>query len=124
MNHLMSNFSKIQASLASGSQETTVALANINFDFSLFKIEAPTEYRELGAALSTRRRAAAEQGSSHVTARKLGALFEETLPSTQSLFRVYGLRASEIAQSPLVNPKGGKDYGPFAEHISVDGTSI
>lgn len=116
--------SGIHAAYASAVQETNVGLANINFDFSLLKLEAPAEYRGLGAALSTKRRSAAEHGTTHVTARKLGSLFEEILPSTPSLFKAYGLRASEIAKSPAINPKGSKDHGPFAEHIGVDGTSI
>lgn len=120
----MSSIGKIQAAWAAASNETTLALANFNFDFSLIKVEAPVEFKELGAALSTKRRSAAEHGTSHMTARKLGSLFEQLLPSTPRLFRAYGLRASEIAQSPSVNPKGNKAYGPFAEHIGVDGTSI
>lgn len=120
----MANIGRIQNSLATASQETTLALANVNFDFSLFKIEAPAEYQPLGAALSTKRRSAAEHGTTHKTAGKLGSLFEQALPSTPSLFKAYGLRASEIAQSPLINPKGSKAYGAFEEHIGVDGTSI
>lgn len=120
----MANIGRIQSALATASQETTVALANVNFDFSLFRIEAPAEYQPLGAALSTRRRSAAEHGTTHVTAGKLGSLFEQALPLTPNLFKAYGLRASEIAQSPLINPKGSKAYGPFEEHIGVDGTSI
>lgn len=88
------------------------------------RIDASAEYSGLGAALSSRRRSAAEYGTSHKIARKLGALFEQILPLTPNLFKAYGLRASEIAQSPLVNPKGGQAYGPFAEHIGVDGTNI
>ena len=34
------------------------------------------------------------------------------------------MRASEIAASPSVNPKGNKANGPFAEHAGVDGTNI
>lgn len=120
----MSAIGKIQAAWAAASNETTLALANFNFDFSLVKVEAPLEFKELGAALSTKRRSAAEHGTSHMTARKLGSLFEQVLPSTPRLFRAYGLRASEIAQSPSVNPERNKAYGPFAEHIGVDGTSI
>ena len=110
--------------VAALNQETNLALANVNFDLSLVRVEAQAEYRELGAALSTKRRSKAERGTANKTVRKLGALFEETLPPTPSLFKVYGLRASEIAKSPAINPRGGKDYGPFVEHVGVDGTSI
>lgn len=120
----MSAIGKLQGAWLAASNETTITLANLNFDFSLFKVEAPQEFKELGAALSTKRRSAAEHGTSHMTARKLGTLFEQVLPSTPHLLRAYGLRASKIAQSPSVNPKGNKAYGPFAEHIGVDGTSI
>ena len=120
----MSAIGKIQAAWAAASIDTTVALANLNFDFSLIKVEAPVEFKELGAALSTKRRSAAEHGTSHMTARKLGSLFEQFLPPTPRLFRAYGLRASNIVQSQLVNPKGNKSYGPFAEHSGVDATSI
>lgn len=72
----MDSIGKFSASLVQGTQETTLALANANFDFSLIKIEAPVEYRALGAHLSTARRQTAEEGTIHVTARKLAALFE------------------------------------------------
>lgn len=34
---------------AAATQESTFAQANINFDFSLVKMEAPLEYRGLGS---------------------------------------------------------------------------
>lgn len=120
----MNAVSKIQASLASATQETTVALANLNFDFSLFKVEAPPTYKPLGAALSLQRRSAAENGMPHVIARRLGSLFETLLPSTPSLVNAYGARASEISESPGVNPPGSKDHGPFRKFVGLDGTSI
>ena len=120
----MASYGRIQGALTALTQDTTLALANGNFEFSLVRIDASAEYGGLGAALSSRRRSAAEYGTSHRTARKLGALFEQILPLTPSLFKAYGLRASEIAQSPSVNPKGSQAYGPFAEHIGVDGTNI
>ncbi len=120
----MASYGRIQGALTALTQDTTLALANGNFEFSLVRIDASAEYSGLGAALSSRRRSAAEYGTSHKIARKLGALFEQILPLTPNLFKAYGLRASEIAQSPLVNPKGGQAYGPFAEHIGVDGTNI
>ena len=120
----MSGYGRIQGALTALTQDTTLALVNGNFNFSLVRVDAPAEYKGLGAALSHRRRSAAEHGTSHKTACKLGALFEQVLPSTPSLFKAYGLRASEIAQSPLVNPKSTQAHGPFAEHIGVDGTTI
>ena len=120
----MNTVGKVQASLASGSQETTVALANLNVDFSLLKVEAPAEYRELGSALAPWRRSVAEAGMAHTTARRLGSLFQTVLPDTPNLIRAYGQRASELALSPEVNPKGSEDHGPFRDYVGADGTSI
>ena len=120
----MSALGKVQASLISGSQETTLALANLNFDFSLVKLEAPAEYRPLGSALAKKRRSTAEHGLAHNTARRLGSLFQTILPDTPNLIKAYGQRASEIAQSPEVNPKGTQEDGPFQDYIGVDGTTI
>ena len=116
--------SKISASLASAHNENTLALANINFDFSLFKVEAPTEYQTLGASLSAKRRTEAEAGTQHITARKLGALFDIYLPSTPNLSKAYGRRVSEIAASEVVNPKATKCDGFFTSYVGADGTTI
>jgi hypothetical protein len=70
------------------------------------------------------RRKQAEIGSSHTTARKLGALFEHILPSTPELFKAYGQRASHIAVFPASSVVGSLNSGPFASHVGVDGTSI
>lgn len=91
------SISKFAASVLSGTQETTVALAALNFDFALFKTEAPKEYKALGSALTPYRREVAEDGDIHATARKLRAMFEQILPPTPSLYTAYGMRASEIA---------------------------
>ncbi|KAK7916893.1 hypothetical protein PG985_010501 [Apiospora marii] len=115
---------KVQASIAAASQETTLALANANFDMSLIRIEAPAEYKPLGSALVRSKRSVAEDGPAHVTARRLGSLFQSILPQTPNLIRAYGTRASEIAQSPVVNPKGTDADGPFKDYVGIDGTSI
>ncbi|KAL9089296.1 MAG: hypothetical protein Q9165_005864 [Trypethelium subeluteriae] len=115
---------KVTASAASGSFEATLALAAVNIDFSLIKIEAPKEYRDLGLALSKKRNTEAENGEVHVTARRLGALFADTIPKTPNLYRAYGLRASEIAKSGVSHPSSAKHYGMFADHLGADGTSI
>ncbi|KAI1502063.1 hypothetical protein F5X99DRAFT_171856 [Biscogniauxia marginata] len=115
---------RIQSSLASATQETTFALANANFDFSLIRYEAPAEYKELGRALAKKKRFEAEDGPAHTTASRLGSLFHSILPETPNLIRAYGTRASEIATSPIVNPRGTEEHGPFKDYIGVDGTSI
>jgi hypothetical protein len=121
---MASAIGKLQAALAVATQETTFALFNLNFDFSLVKVDAPIEFHGLGAALSTKRRNASESGDHHRTARKLGSLFEQTLPDTPNLFKAYGLRVSEIAQSPAGTAKGAKSFGPFADYVGIDGTNI
>ncbi|PQE24524.1 hypothetical protein CJF32_00007547 [Rutstroemia sp. NJR-2017a WRK4] len=119
----MSSIGRLAMSLISGSNENTLTLANLNFNFSLYKVEAPKEYLGLGNALSHSRRESAESGSSHRTARKLGALFEQLVPKTEELIRAYGTRVSEISVSqPNTNSHGS--HGAFREHLGVDGTTI
>lgn len=117
---------KINASLAGGlTQETTLALANLNFDFSLCKVEAPMEYQGLGECLSKRRRTAAESGNEHRMARKLGALFSHTLPATPNLVRAYGKRATEIIRESSKRESSSKrNDGVFGEWTGPDATSI
>ncbi|PLB46447.1 hypothetical protein P170DRAFT_511217 [Aspergillus steynii IBT 23096] len=120
----MSVIGKIQGALASLSNENVLALANLNFDFSLFKMEPPQEFTGLGNALSARRKEDAEEGLYHRIARRLGALFEGVIPPTPELIRAYGKRVSEISEAPGINPKGSKDDGLFENMIGADGTSI
>jgi hypothetical protein len=120
----MSSLSRITNSLVSGNNENTLALANFNFDFSLVKFEAPGEFAPLGTALSTQRRKHAEDGLLHQVVRKLGALFEQLIPSTPKLIRAYGTRASEIIQAPGINPKGSRADGPFETFVGADATSV
>lgn len=120
----MASISRIQNSLFSGTQETTLALANLNFDFSLIRVDAPPEYLGVGAALTTKRRGIAESGPIHVTARKLGSLFQSVLPPIPDLVRAYGKRASEISTLIASKPSKIKSYGAFQDYIGVDGTSI
>ncbi|KAI0508540.1 hypothetical protein F5B22DRAFT_620195 [Xylaria bambusicola] len=115
---------QISASILSAKQETAVGLASLHFDFSLVKVEPPKEFLRLGKEISTARRLSAEEGQPHSTARKLGALFQNWLPKTPHLIRAYGIRASEIAATPEVNPKGSRSDGIFADHVGIDGTSV
>ncbi|KAH8587074.1 hypothetical protein B0O99DRAFT_656564 [Bisporella sp. PMI_857] len=115
---------KITAALASATNEVTLAAANLNFDFSLVKLTPPKEFSAIGLSLSQRRRDDAEHGPSHITARKLGALFEALIPSTPHLIRQYGLRSSEISASPIINPKGSAKDGLFASQVGLDGTGL
>ncbi|KAE9377592.1 hypothetical protein N431DRAFT_478802 [Stipitochalara longipes BDJ] len=115
---------KVSAALNSFQNENTLALLNLNFDFAICKLEAPKEFQGLGASLSSQRRLAAESGTPHRIARKLGALFEEHAPSTPQLISAYGKRVSEISQIKSINPNGGGKLGPFADQVGVDGTAI
>ncbi|MCJ1313199.1 hypothetical protein MMC25_006876 [Agyrium rufum] len=115
--------SRLQTSLAAVTNEVTLAAANINFDFTLVKCEVPKEYESLGKSLSIKRKEQAVMGSSHITARRLGALFEGVCPPTPNLIKAYGTRASEIVTSAKVlstEPSGSV----FAAHSGIDGTSI
>lgn len=120
----MSSIGKIQAALAAASNEVTVAAANMNFDFTLIKCEAPQEFHNLGNALTRKRKEDAEYGSTHITARRLGALFEGSLPSTPNLLRAYGNRVSEIAETARQSGSPEPANSIFAEHAGIDGTSI
>jgi hypothetical protein len=92
--------------------------------FFVVKQEPPNKYRGLGNSLSTRRNREAETGQSHVTASKLGALFDGVIPSTPDLIRAYGSRCSEIASSQTFNPPGTQKHGLFANQVGTDGTTI
>lgn len=120
----MSSIGRVTAALGAAQVENTIALANINFDFSLIRVDAPPEFRQLGSNLSGRRRQEAETGTPHRVARKLGALFAGVLPRTPKLIQAYGLRLSEISQSNRHNPKGNSSDGPFSAHVGADGTAI
>ena len=104
--------------------EISPALANFNFDFTLCRVEAPTEFHGVGRALTHGRRAEAESGQSHITARILGALFTSALPRTPNLIRIYGLRASEISKSVAEESSKTQSWGFFADHSGADGTTI
>ncbi|KAL9617888.1 MAG: hypothetical protein Q9160_007376 [Pyrenula sp. 1 TL-2023] len=118
------SISRLTASLASASNELTVAAAALNFDFSLVRIDAPDEFKLIGPSLSANRRADAEGGKAHVTARKLGALFDRIIPPIPNLIKAYGHRASEISSTPAANPQASNQAGIFAAHVGADGTTL
>lgn len=120
----MTSIGKFVVAGAAATQESTFALANINFESSLVKMVAPIEFRGLGSTLSSKRKRDAEEGSTHITARKLGALFADDLPNTPNLSHAYGLRVSEIAENPKFSPRGSYRDGPFIDNVGADGTSI
>jgi hypothetical protein len=120
----MASLGRLRNSLVTAINENNAALVSLNLDFSLVKLDAPAVFAPVGSALTKRRRDNAEEGESHQVARRLGALFEQLIPSTPKLITAYGVRASEIVQTPGVNPKGTKADGPFESFVGVDGTSI
>ena len=72
--------------------------------------------------LSKQRKADAESGSTHITARRLGALFEGLCPPTPNLLKAYGTRVSETAQHAKTAQK--PETGIFSAQSGVDGTTI
>ncbi|CAG9985660.1 unnamed protein product [Clonostachys byssicola] len=121
----MSSIGKINSSLFGATQETTLTLANLNFDFALYKVEAPAEYQALGKCLTKNRLNAAESGNEHIFARKLAALFSQALPPTPNLVRIYGNRVSEIVQEVSNDTaKGSNNRGLFSNWLGPDATSI
>ena len=120
----MSWLGKLTANFFSAANENNLALAHLKFDWSLVKVEAPREYSGFGEALSSRRRVDAEDGLNHRTARRLGALFEQLIPDTPHLIKVYGIRATEIAQTSKINPRGSSKDGPFESYVGADGTAM
>ncbi|KAK0624812.1 hypothetical protein B0T17DRAFT_253557 [Bombardia bombarda] len=116
---------KLQAALGMVTNEVTVAAANINFDFTLVKNVAPREYHALGESLSQQRKDEAECGQPHITARRLGALFDGVCPPTPNLIRAYGTRVSEISKAVKENPPYTTgDGSAFSKYAGFDGTSI
>ncbi|KUI61453.1 hypothetical protein VP1G_08642 [Cytospora mali] len=120
----MTNLGGIGLSAVSARNENVLALASINFDFSLVKLEAPKEFQQLGRSLSSWRRTTAETGTAHRTARKLGALFEQVAVLPDQLYAAYGRRVSEISASEDVNPQGTRKHGVFKGQVGADATSI
>ncbi|KAI1142003.1 hypothetical protein F5Y05DRAFT_369401 [Hypoxylon sp. FL0543] len=121
----MASLGKFTNSFISGVNENTLALANLNFDFSIIKLEAPKEYTALGKALGGARKENAEYGATHRTARKLGALFEALIPPIPRIVAAYGKRSSQIIQAPGANPSGNvESHGAFADFVGADATSI
>ena len=70
----MASIGHITAAAASARQDNTLALANFNFEISLFtkRITPPTEYEGVGKHLSEHRLKEAQDGAQHTMARKLG----------------------------------------------------
>jgi hypothetical protein len=120
----MASLGKVSASAISLPTELTIAAAAFNIDFTLLKIEAPKEYQGLGNALSANRRAEAENGQSHITARRLGALFDSKLTRVPHLIDAYGKRVSEICATTAENAQKFPEGAIFGAQMGADGTNI
>lgn len=120
----MASLGKISASAISLPTELTIAAAAFNIDFALLKIEAPKEYQGLGSALSANRRAEAENGQSHITARRLGALFDSKLIRIPHLIDAYGKRVSDICATTAEKSQKFPEGGIFGAQMGADGTNI
>ncbi|KEY65335.1 hypothetical protein S7711_01846 [Stachybotrys chartarum IBT 7711] len=120
----MASFGRLSNSMLSATIENTLALVNINFDFSVFRVDPSEEYAPIGLALTNTRRQEAESGTIHATACQLGFLFHQLLPNTPRLLYSYGKRTSEILARPDINPEGTENDGPFQGFIGADCTSV
>lgn len=120
----MANSFVAKLGLAGVSHEVTVAAANLNFDFTLFKVEAPKEYSGVNDSLTEFRRENAENGALHRTARKLGALFDGIPPRVEHLLAAYGNRVSEICQKAKITPQDRERHGIFAQYCGTDSSSL
>lgn len=118
----MASIGKFNTAILSVPNELTVAAANFNLDFSLMKVEAPKEFHGLRDALSSYRRREAEEGLPHMTARRLGALFDFIIPPIPHLIKAYGKRVSDI--SCLGTEPQSHLNGIFAAQAGPDGTNI
>ena len=120
----MASVSRLTGSWATAYNENTLTLANLNFDFSLYMVKTPKDYHDVKTSLSSLRRQKAEDGVLHQTARRLGALFGDTLPSIPNLINAYGQRASEISRKLESKSQPSNIYGPFHAHLGIDSASI
>ncbi|CAP60098.1 uncharacterized protein PODANS_1_4130 [Podospora anserina S mat+] len=100
----MNSLGKLNVSRVAVQIENTLALVNINLDFSLWRCAPSPEYHPVGLALTLKRKHEAEKGEIHRTACKLGFLFHELVPETPRLFKTFD--------------------GPFQPFIGADCTSI
>ncbi|KAK3294491.1 uncharacterized protein B0H64DRAFT_188735 [Chaetomium fimeti] len=121
---MMTSLGRIANSAVSLTNENTLALVNINLDFSLFRCKPAQEFLPVGSALTIRRREEAETGPTHRTACKLGFLFHEVIPDTPKLIKAFGRRVSEILSRPGINPQGTEKDGPFKPFVGADCTSV
>lgn len=120
----MASLGSISTSALAAYNENTLAAANFNINFALIRLDAPVEFHGVAQSLTPARRKNAEEGVSHQTARKLGALFENVFEIKKGVLKAYGQRASEISALERLNLKGKSSGGMFQEHMGADATAI
>ncbi|GFF42665.1 hypothetical protein IFM61606_07758 [Aspergillus udagawae] len=123
---MSASIQRIAAAAVHAVGEVNLALAHLNFDFSLVKYEVPTELQPIGQHLSKARKQSAEEGSFHILARRLGVLFQDVLPEVPALLEAYGTRVTEIVQETtdtVDQPKGLAETF-FGSHFGIDYTTI
>lgn len=116
--------SKLIASTISIPSELSLAAANFNLDFTLVKLEAPSEFGAVQDSLSPFRRKEAEGGGLHRTARKLGALFHGIVSPAPALLSAYGARVSQIADKQKLEPSERAKHGIFSYISGTDASSL
>lgn len=116
--------SKLLASTISIPSELSLAAANLNLDFTLIKLEAPSEFGAVQDSLSAFRRKEAEGGGLHRTARKLGALFHGIVSPAPALLSAYGTRVSQIADKQKLEPSERAKHGIFSYISGTDASSV
>jgi hypothetical protein len=124
--NMSASIQRITAAAVHAVGETNLALAHVNFDFSLVKYEVPAELQPIGQRLSKARKQSAEEGSFHILARRLGVLFQDVLPDVPALLEAYGTRVTEIVQETtdiMDQPKGLAET-LFGSHLGIDYTTI
>jgi hypothetical protein len=123
---MSASIQRITAAAVHAVGEANLALAHVNFDFSLVKYEVPAELQPIGQNLSKARKQSAEEGSFHILARRLGILFQDVLPEVPALLEAYGTRVTEIVQETtdtMDQPKGLCETF-FGSHLGIDYTTI
>ncbi|RLL97341.1 hypothetical protein CFD26_106249 [Aspergillus turcosus] len=123
---MAASIQRITAAAVHAVGEANLALAHLNFDFSLVKYEVPAELQPIGQRLSKARKESAEEGSFHILARRLGVLFQDVLPDVPALLEAYGTRVTEIVQettNTMDQPKGLAET-LFGSHLGIDYTTI
>ena len=76
---------RVTTTLGMIQNKKAVSFVNLSADFTLIKVEAPPESKGVGPTISEDRKINAEDGTVHRTARKLGPLFEGSIPSMPEL---------------------------------------